>query len=690
VIDYATEVRRILLDPASLCSSLGLMTGAKQSGSSVSIRCPSHDDHDPSCSVRIGQDGTIQVKCHGCDFAGDALHLIAKARGLDLVSAEDFREVMAIGAEISGDLRLSDEIRTGKRDTERQPAPAPSPQSERSYPDQAEVLELWDTAHPCESAKVARDLLESRAIDPIAATERHLLRVVPPGAPVPSWAKSGGVPWSSSGYRMIARVVDHLGAVRSVRAWQIDGLEGPKRKPPSGKKAAGLVLANREAAKMLAGKSKPKLVVIVEGEPDWATWATRASEQIAVIGIGSGSWAPEFANRLPKGCRVFVRVHCDPAGDKYAANVIETIGERCDVWRLTPGASGLWIDENDKAKAGSFPVSPDVDCVPANEAARVELENRPRIFSVRELLQGAHARVISTDHQRILTAGHWKVDMMTGGIRPVFNWVFGADTSWGKSAWALMLADENLKNGYRTLIISAEDDEDIYGDRLLARRSGVDATRIRDKRCDAEDHKRICAVLDKAEPIPVYLDIRGMHFERAMREILAVTDGEGIDLTILDYIGECRLKKKSQDERLMFKEIAQMYRFGIKGLKRASITLSQLTIEDPSKPPTKKNIRECRDIGSGAEGIFLGWKPTNDVFVKGADGREEKKYSANDRVLIIEKAKGGKCGSVLLDWDDLTASFNRVIRPVDEVGYEIPGFERADFDDLDDQFPDAF
>jgi replicative DNA helicase len=179
----------------------------------------------------------------------------------------------------------------------------------------------------------------------------------------------------------------------------------------------------------------------------------------------------------------------------------------------------------------------------------------------------------------------------------------------------------------------------------------------------------------------VYLDARGKYYEKVDREIRSVVDGEGIDLVVLDYIGECRLKKKAQDERLMFKEIAQMFRYSVKDFKRAGVVNSQLTIDDPSKPPTRKNVRECRDIASGAEGVMLGWKPPADVRGKDADGVTEiVKHKAGSRVMLIDKAKGGKCGSVELDWEEKTASFRRTLRPYDEDGYEIPGFE----DVLDD------
>jgi hypothetical protein len=663
------------------------MAGAKPNGKGLIIRCPAHPDKTPSCGITPGEDGTLRAKCHACGWSADALGMIAHADGLDTHSADDFREIMAHGAEIGGDLMLADEIRNGRPVAERKPVPLPSPEPPREYPDQSEVRDLWSLAAPIASDANASGLLRSRSIDPNAATERALLRVIGPSQPLPGWATYGGASWRDSGHRVIARVVDCNGAVRSVRSWQVDGKTGPKRLPPTGHRMTGLVLANRDAAKILAGKGQQiKTVVICEGEPDWATWSTRVPVDVAVFGIGTGSWTKEHAEKLPKDANVYVRTHCDDAGDKYASNVAETIGDRCAVWRLT---NPRGIDENDKSKAGKLSENPEEGCEPVSDKARKIVAERPRVLSVQQILIGSQIRAFSSEKPKVLTTGHWKIDMLTGGIRKGQSWVMGADTSWGKSSWAIACADENLKAGAKVLIVSTEDDESVYGDRLLARRSGVEAMRIRDRQLQGDDYSRITEVVGAAEAIPVYLDGRGITWERLLRQMEHVVDSEGIDVVILDYVQEVTTKQKYGDDRLMFKAVGQQFRHSFKTRKIASIMLSQLTIADASKPPTKRDVRECKDLASGAEVVALGWTPQNNVTRKDEHGNEELVYNAGARVLLIDKAKDGKKGSAELEWDEKTASFKRTLRPANE-GYDIPGFERADFDDLDEQFPGAF
>jgi hypothetical protein len=129
--------------------------------------------------------------------------------------------------------------------------------------------------------------------------------------------------------------------MRSVRAWCVLAGKDPKRVPPAGYRAAGLVLACPNAVAMLATARAPEgtraRVVVTEGDPDFLTWATRysdASEDApAIFGVVSGSWSTEFAERIPVGSKVIVRTHADVAGDGYARLVQRYFEGRCDVWR---------------------------------------------------------------------------------------------------------------------------------------------------------------------------------------------------------------------------------------------------------------------------------------------------------------------------------------------------------------------
>jgi len=333
--DYAYEIRRSMTDPVRLCERLGLTEGSQRQAGGVLCRCPAHGERNASCSVTKGPDGTIRAKCFGCDWTGDALTLVAVVHGLDVRS--DFREVLLEAASIAGLHRVVDELRGGKPYEPRALPEAPPAEPDRDYPDASEVAALWAAAGPVDSDEESRWHFEGRGIDARAATRMGLARSLVLGngtwCQAPPWARYRGAWWPEHGFRVIVPVFDANGAMRSVRAWRVNGVEGPKRLPPAGCRASELVLANGAGVDVLSGKSRaPCRVVVCEGEPDWMTWSLRAPWH-PVFGVLSGSWSPAFAQRIPYGSEVIVRTHHDDAGDRYAAEVIKTTRDRAVVRR---------------------------------------------------------------------------------------------------------------------------------------------------------------------------------------------------------------------------------------------------------------------------------------------------------------------------------------------------------------------
>jgi len=360
-IDRVPEIKRALTDVRHLCGALDLLRGAKrQPGGGLLICCPKHGEKNASCSVTLAQDGTIRVRCFGCDLAGDALHLVAIVRGLD--TGRDFLDVLREAAAIAG---LDFGELGQRRDTPRlPPKPLRERPPERSYPLPSEVASVWQRCASVNSRVDAAEWLTARGFDIDVVALRDLARAIPEGVNLPAWARYQGRSWFETGHRLVLPVFDHMGTMRSVRAAQVVvNSVGPKRLPPAGHLAAGMVLANK-TARALFGHGAMADLLVVEGEPDFLSWASTvdlAGAPLAVIGIGSGSWTHAFAERVPAGTRVVIRTHQDPAGDKYAADVARSLARRCKPLRPAHDALG---DENDRLRAGKLATSFDADVAP--------------------------------------------------------------------------------------------------------------------------------------------------------------------------------------------------------------------------------------------------------------------------------------------------------------------------------------
>jgi len=310
---------------------------------------------------------------------------------------------------------------------------------------------------------------------------------------------------------------------------------------------------------------------------------------------------------------------------------------------------------------------------------RIVAAKVPRVLTVRQLLTSSRERAFMKRRASdVLTTGHYKLDDFTGGIRKGFSWLFGADTSFGKSTWLVSVADENIKRGKKVLIVSSEDPEEIYGDRLMVRRARVDAKRHRDQRLEPEEMQRVLDVEQAAEPSPVYVDAARWNVEELAPHLETIIREQAIDLVAFDYIQEFKSGKRWQDERVKFREIASVLRHLGKKAKVASILFSQLTLDQDTKIPTRRNIRECRDIANASEVILIGFEPDADILDK------EKKVlvDAGTKCVLVDKVKNGPRGAkVPLLWSPDHACFDNVPDP-----YARP--YDAEADALADSFPD--
>lgn len=306
-------------------------------------------------------------------------------------------------------------------------------------------------------------------------------------------------------------------------------------------------------------------------------------------------------------------------------------------------------DENEKLKAQALPEDPFAD-------GPTVADDVPRILTEQELLQAAAKRSRTRERNVYGTTGHYQLDAITGGLRPGDVWLVGADTSWGKSSFAISVFDECSKRGKRVLIVSAEDSEQTYGDRLMCRRSGVPAQAVRDRRLTTQHHEAIARVISEARPNPVFIDARGRSVEWLVPQCKRAVKEHRIDCVIFDYVGAFAAKMGKQDRR---NEVTYIARALTDVAKTAvpggicGILLSQLTIADEGGVPGKYAFRDSKDLVQMSEVALIGY----------AAPKDEPEYDvhAGDKIIKVVKNKQGASGKkVVMRWDPVVACFDAV------------------------------
>lgn len=323
-------------------------------------------------------------------------------------------------------------------------------------------------------------------------------------------------------------------------------------------------------------------------------------------------------------------------------------------------------DENDKAVSGELPEDP--------EEGTAVIDDGPRLVSVRDMLSASLVRATRPRQRRGGTTGNRVLDGITGGLRPGFTWVMAAETSFGKSSWAVSVADQNLRSGGHVLIVSTEDQPSIYGDRLLARRAKINAKRLRDGCITDEEQARATECVMRSEREPVYLDAIGKPVEWVLKHLPAMVKEYEIDIVIVDYLQEMRSEKRYQDRRLELAAIAGSLRAAIKGLGACGILLSQITKKQDGGEPNKYSIRDSQDVANGAEVVVVGYE--ND---KEFTDKSGKTWGAHTKILKVDKNKNGPKGTVPMNWDAAIAAF-----------YDEPDPAFDAIDSLHDDFNDVF
>ncbi len=262
------------------------------------------------------------------------------------------------------------------------------------------------------------------------------------------------------------------------------------------------------------------------------------------------------------------------------------------------------------------------------------------VFSVKDMLVPIVTRIIQAEPLSRCTTGIEGLDDDIGGLATGSVTIAAADTNWGKSNLCIMVADENLKLNRRVLLVSAEDHEEIYGRRILARRARVNAARLRDRKCEDDELVRIAGVVEIAPVEPFFLRAIGTPAEIIASRIAKLCERHGIELVLVDYIQAIRMGRRMQDRRIEVNEATRLLTDAVKNANAAGLFFSQIRrLGKGETKPTKHDLKESGDLENAAEGVLLGY-------------RKRGVYR-----LKVDKSKDGSQGEYELDWDSNACCF---------------------------------
>lgn len=320
-----------------IARALNLRSGRGGVGPCPACSAETRGNHERRAPITLYPE-TRRWKCYACSEGGDGPDLVAWALIGQKMGSERLDEIQS-WAYARGFITKGPRDYTGPRATYRPPPPPKALPAAANYVPADELAALWDKAS-ADADEVAAGWMRRRGWDPESVATLEEVRVLTVGASCPRWARCNRQSWAQSGHRLLMPLRDTRGAPRAFRArWCGAGAAPtPKSLAPAGATSRGLCLADLPTRMMLRGEpNRVERVLIVEGSPDWITWAVKLNGRMdgktALIGIVEGSWSSAWAKAIPAGMPVIIRGHHDPdnKGQQIAAAVAASLKGRCPV-----------------------------------------------------------------------------------------------------------------------------------------------------------------------------------------------------------------------------------------------------------------------------------------------------------------------------------------------------------------------
>ena len=253
----------------------------------------------------------------------------------------------------------------------------------------------------------------------------------------------------------------------------------------------------------------------------------------------------------------------------------------------------------------------------------------------------------------IVKTGVPAIDLSTGGLMPGLLYVVGARPAMGKSAFALNIAINAALAGYKVLFVTLEDVRKYVVARLISRFADIDFQDIMlRKKMGSEEWSRIIkAYTNLYGNKPIWIeDVAGLTSHSIVQRATQLKSTEGLDLVVVDHLGEISDKANSEKEKL--EGGARNFRDAAKTQDIPYLVLHQLNryVEHRTeKMPGMSDLNQAGQLEAIARCIWFLLRPG--YYEPGDDDRF-------DMQMLVAKANHGKTGLIRL-WQDWSRMYFR-------------------------------
>ena len=260
--------------------------------------------------------------------------------------------------------------------------------------------------------------------------------------------------------------------------------------------------------------------------------------------------------------------------------------------------------------------------------------------------------------QGVIPSPWVKYNKMVGGFFPGELIYLAARASVGKSSIAAQVLDANIKSGVPTDFYSLEMTEEQVCGRVLALRSGLPFSKMRQGGGSEHDLVKMMSSLDSIMTQGQFSVYDNVRFVEQMFPMMRKAADRGVKMVIIDYMQLIKAKKNMKDfERLSM--ISNALKSLCNETKLCVMALAQLNRDlektvkkyGEGRRPRMSDIRGCGDLEQDADVVALVHRPSKLATGEGLEIED-------DAEIIIDKHRNGPTFIISQQWRGATMSFH--------------------------------
>ncbi|MDI9495890.1 MAG: replicative DNA helicase [Bacillota bacterium] len=255
-----------------------------------------------------------------------------------------------------------------------------------------------------------------------------------------------------------------------------------------------------------------------------------------------------------------------------------------------------------------------------------------------------------------LATGYTDLDRMTSGLQKSDLILIAARPSMGKTALALNIAMNVVKNGASVALFSLEMSKEQYVQRIISQEAMVDSTKLRTGSLDDDDWTRVINTMSLISDCKIFIDdTPSVTLFEMMSKCRRLKIEKGLDLIVVDYLQLMSDGGRTDNRQQEISNISRGLKTLARELNCPVLALSQLSRAPELRNdhrPVMSDLRESGAIEQDADVVIMLYR--DEYYNK----EESEKKGITD--VIITKQRNGPVGTVELAWIGQYTKFGNI------------------------------